>query len=244
LNLLRPRFRHGDVIDVDGVRVLLKVNRQARRVSVRVDASRNEVVAVARSERALKEAVAFATDRSTWIKTRLAGRPKSTPFAPGSVIPFRGKQVRLEQTPNAEAARLLDDLEGARIVSGGEGAAYARRIERLLRAEAARALTERTEVHATALGLKVPKVTIGDASSRWGSCTPDRGSIRYSWRLILAPPDVLDYVAAHEVAHLVHADHSRKFWAVVHKLVGDEKRFRKWLHGEGMALHAVGREAA
>ena len=149
--------------------MLLKVNRQARRVSVRVDASRNEVVAVARSERALKEAVAFATDRSTWIKTRLAGRPKSTPFSPGSVIPFRGKQVRLEQTPNAAAARLVDDLFGPRIVSGGEGAAYARRIERLLRTEAARALAERTEAHATALGLKVPKVTIGDASSRWGS---------------------------------------------------------------------------
>jgi hypothetical protein len=202
------------------------------------------VVAVARSERALKEAAAFATDRSTWIKSRLAGRPKSTPFAPGSVIPFRGKTVRLEQVKNASAARLIDDLFDPHIVSGGEGDAYARRIERLLRAEASRALAERTEVHATALGLKVPKISVGDASSRWGSCTPDRGSIRYSWRLILAPPDVLDYVAAHEVAHLIHADHSRKFWAVVHKLVGDEKRFRKWLHSEGLALHAIGREAA
>lgn len=244
MNLLRPRFRHGDVIDVDGVRVLLKVNRQARRVSVRVDASRNEVVAVARSERGLKEAAAFASDRSTWIKSRLAGRPKSTPFAPGSTLPFRGKQVRLEQVKNASAARLIDDLFDPRIVSGGENAAYARRIERLLRAEATRALAERTEAHATALGLKVPKISVGDASSRWGSCTPDRGSIRYSWRLILAPPDVLDYVAAHEVAHLIHADHSRKFWAIVHKLVGDERRFRNWLHSEGMALHAIGREAA
>ncbi|HWE47124.1 MAG TPA: SprT family zinc-dependent metalloprotease [Caulobacteraceae bacterium] len=244
MNLVKPRYRHGDVVDVDGVRVLLKVNRRARRVSVRVDASRNQVVAVARSERSLKDAVAFAADRSTWIKTRLAGRPKETPFAPGSIIPFRGKSVRLEQVTNASAARLVDDLFEPRIVSGGEGAAYARRIERLLRSEASKALSERTEAHAMALGLKVPKVSIGDASSRWGSCTPDRGAIRYSWRLILAPPDVLDYVAAHEVAHLIHADHSRKFWAVVHRLVGDERRFRKWLHSEGMALHAVGREAA
>jgi predicted metal-dependent hydrolase len=243
VSLLRPRHRHGDVIEIDGVRITLKVNRQARRVSVRVDASRNEVTATARSERGLAEAVKFASDRAIWIKSRLIGRPKETPFAPGSVIPFRGGEAALEQVPGASAARLVEDLFQTRIVSGGEGAAYARRIERLLKAEAQRALSERTAAHATALGLKTPKITLGDAATRWGSCTPDRGAIRYSWRLILAPPAVLDYVAAHEVAHLVHADHSPRFWAVVRKLVGDEKTHRHWLRNEGMALHAVGRAA-
>ncbi len=243
MNLLRPRHRHGDVIDVGGVRVTLRVNRQARRVSVRVDASRNEVVATARSERALTEAAAFANDRIIWIKSRLIGRPKETPFEPGAVIPFRGRTVRLDHKPGASAARLVDDLFDPYIISGGEGAAYARRIESFLRREAQRVLSERTEVHVSTLGLKMPRITMGDASSRWGSCTPSRGAIRYSWRLILAPEAVLDYVAAHEVAHLVHADHSQAFWKVVRSLVGDEKEFRRWLHGEGMALHAVGRSA-
>jgi predicted metal-dependent hydrolase len=241
--MLRPRHRHGDVIEVAGVRVVLKVNRQARRVSVRVDASRNEVVAVARSERGLAQAVAFANERAIWIQSHLINRPKETPFAPGSIIPFRGKSLRLDHKPGSSAARLIDDLFDPHILSGGEGDAYARRIERLLRREAHRVLSERTEAHATALGLKVPKVSIGDPASRWGSCTPSLGSIRYSWRLILAPDDVLDYVAAHETAHLIHADHSPDFWRVVHGLVGDEKRFRKWLKREGMALHAIGRAA-
>jgi hypothetical protein len=90
-----------------------------------------------------------------------------------------------------------------------------------------------------------PKVAVMDARSRWGSCTPARpgraASLRYSWRLILAPYDVLDYVAAHECGHLVHADHSARFWALVARLGPDMKRSRAWLRAHGPRLHAVGR---
>jgi hypothetical protein len=241
VSLFKPKYADGDVLEIEGVRVVLKANGRARRVSLRVDSARNRVVAVAPSEKRLSEAVAFARERAPWMLERLAARPAGRPFAPGATVPLRGEPVPLVAVPGAAAARLVRDEAGLRITSGGAGEAFARRIERLLRAEAKADLEARTAVHVRALGLSLPKVGLADPKSRWGSCTPSRGTIRYSWRLILAPSWVLDYVAAHEVAHLVHADHSPNFWAVVKRLLGDEKRGRAWLRAHGNELHAVGR---
>lgn len=233
------RFANGQTFDLDGVPLRLRVNRRARRVSIRIDA-RGEAVAVAPSERQLTDAVAFARSKSRWLAERLAARPRGAGFTPGSTVPLEGVPVRLEQTPGSAAARLVDTPDGLAIRSGGEGDAYARRVENLLKRMARERLTHHTGIHAQALGLKAPKVGIGDPRSRWGSCTPGRGSIRYSWRLILAPPEVLDYVAAHEVAHLVQADHSPAFWSVVEKLIGDHRPHRAWLRAHGAGLHAAG----
>lgn len=241
MNLFRPRFNDGDVLDIDGLRVRLKVNRRARRVSLRIDAARGEAVAVAPSQRRLPEAAGFARERSGWALERLAAGPRSRPFAPDGKAPLRGRLVRLIATGNASAARIVEELDGPVILSGGEGEAFARRVENLLRREALRDLSERTAHHARTLGLRTPRVGLGDPRSRWGSCTPGRHSIRYSWRLILAPPYVLDYVAAHEVAHLVHADHSPSFWSVVKTLVGARLEGRAWLKAHGSELHAIGR---
>ena len=241
MNLFRPRHNDGDVLDIEGLRVRLKINRRARRVSLRIDSARGEAVAVAPTQRRLSEAAAFARERSGWARERLAAGPTHRPFKPDGRAPLRGRLVRLIAAGSASAARLVEEPEGPVIVSGGEGEAFARRVENLMRREALKDLTERTAVHARALGLKVPKVGIGDPRSRWGSCTPGRGSIRYSWRLILAPPQVLDYVAAHEVAHLVHADHSPRFWNVVKQLIGPRMEGRAWLKAHGSELHAVGR---
>ena len=245
MNLFRPRFndgpKDGDVMEVDGLRVRLKVNRRARRISLRIDPTRGEAVAVAPSPRRLSEAASFAKERAGWAAERLAAHPQKRPFAPGTYAPLRGRPTLLTAIPNASAARLVEDEGEIVIVSGGEGEAFARRVENLLRREALKDLTERTACHARALGLKVPRTAIGDPKSRWGSCTPQRGSIRYSWRLVLAPPAVLDYVAAHEVAHLVHADHSPRFWAVVKGLVGPRLEGRAWLKANGGELHAIGR---
>ena len=171
----------------------------------------------------------------------LAARAEGTALEPGAVIPYRGGTVLLEATGGAGAARLVEGPDGLRIVSGGEGEAFARRVENLLKREARQALTARTEVHLRALGLKPARISIVDTRSRWGSCSPHNRTIRYSWRVVLAPPEVLDYLAAHEVAHLVHGDHSPAYWSVVHRLVGDHRPFRQWLRDNGQALHAVGR---
>ena len=235
------KLAHDQTFDLDGLPLRLSVNRRARRVSIRIDAAGGQAVVVAPSERRLADAVAFARTKADWIAEKLAARPAGAGYAPGATVPLEGVPIRLEQTPGAAAARLVDAPDGMVIRSGGEGEAYARRIENLLKRMARERLAHHTGIHAATLGLKAPKVGIGDPKSRWGSCTPGRGSIRYSWRLILAPPEILDYVAAHEVAHLVHADHSPAFWGVVERLIGDHRPHRAWLRAHGTALHAVGR---
>lgn len=138
--------------------------------------------------------------------------------------------------------------EPARLLASGEGEAYTRAVERALRAEALRVLSERTRVHAAALHQPSPQVAVADARGRWGSCKPahrgDAARIRYNWRLILAPPWVLDYVAAHECAHLIEANHSPAYWAVVRQIYPEFAKARAWLRRHGEALHAHGSDAS
>ena len=237
-------FRNGQRLPLDaaggpGPVLRLSVNPRARRLSVRIDARAGEAVVIAPSERGLAQAVAFARSKGVWISERLAVRPPRHPIEPGASLMLRGRPVRLEAAPGAGAARLVEN--GAVIRSGGEGPAYARRVENLMKRLARDALVERTELHRKALGQGPVRVSIIDATSRWGSCSPHNRSIRYSWRVVMAPEPVIDYLAAHEVAHLVHADHSPAYWSVVQRLVGDHRPYRKWLRDHGAALHAVGR---
>jgi len=235
-------YRTGQRLPLEGGGSLrLSVNPRARRISIRIDGLRGEAVAVAPSERRLADAVAFARSRSDWIAERLSVRPAGAALEPGAVIPLEGRPVRLEATGGAGAARLVLDPEGPRIVSGGEGEAFSRRVLNLLKRLARDRLDERTEVHRLSLGQLPVTIAINDAGTRWGSCTPRTRSIRYSWRVILAPPQILDYLAAHEVAHLVHANHSPAYWSVVRGLIGDHRPHRAWLRANGAALHAVGR---
>ncbi|MBU3970703.1 MAG: M48 family metallopeptidase [Alphaproteobacteria bacterium] len=219
----------------------LSVNPRARRLSIRIDARAGEAVLIAPSERKLAEVVAFARTKTSWMRERLAERPQGTPLEPGGVIDLFGKPTRLVAVGGAGAARLIEDADGPLIASGGEGEAYARRVENLFKRVARDTLQTRTDIHLRTLGQRPVKMSIADPKSRWGSCSPHNRSIRYSWRVIMAPPAVIDYLAAHEVAHLVHADHSPAYWAVVQQLVGDHRPHRKWLRDNGPALHAVGR---
>ncbi|MEJ6789197.1 SprT family zinc-dependent metalloprotease [Brevundimonas sp. BR2-1] len=224
-----------------GVAARLSVNPRARRLSIRIDGRAGEAVLIAPSERKLADVVAFARTKASWMRERLAERPHGTPLEPGAIIDLFGKPTRLVAVSGAGAARLIDSADGPLIQSGGEGEAFARRVENLFKRLARQVLVERTEHHLRTLGQRPVKVSIADTRSRWGSCSPHNRSIRYSWRVIMAPPAVADYLAAHEVAHLVHADHSPAYWSVVQRLVGDHRPFRKWLRDNGPALHAVGR---
>ena len=235
------QYRNGQRLPLEGLTARLSVNPRARRLSIRIDARAGEAVLIAPSERKLAEVVAFARTKTDWMRERLAERPQGTPIQPGAVIDLFGKPTRLISTGGAGAARLAEDADGPLIASGGEGEAYARRVENLFKRVARDTLQSRTDVHLRTLGQRPVRLSIADPKSRWGSCSPHNRSIRYSWRVIMAPPAVIDYLAAHEVAHLVHADHSPAYWAVVQRLVGDHRPHRKWLRENGPALHAVGR---
>ena len=175
----------------------------------------------------------------------------------GTVEAIAGRHVHkqnfrrgVERTGLVQPTGRLSSATGGRPaelfrVVDGDLSAVRLRVSRLTRTletdKSGDTLVERTEVHRAALNQKPVKVSIGDPKSRWGSCSPHNRSIRYSWRVIMAPPAVIDYLAAHEVAHLVHADHSPAYWSVVQRLVGDHRPHRKWLRDNGPALHAVGR---
>lgn len=245
MSLLQGPLRDGDQLDVSGAVVRLKVNARARRVSLRLDRARREIVATAPSPRRLGEAAAFARERVSWITARLAELPQTSPLHPGQLIEVFGHPVRLEV--GTGRARWIEPEDGAtpRISAMGEGEGYARAIILVIRKRAAEVLAERTAHYATRLGVPMPTVSVADAKSRWGSCRPGPrgtpGVIRYSWRLALAPFEVADYVAAHECAHLLELNHGPRFWTLVRELVGDERRHRAWLRAEGARLHAFGR---
>ena len=239
------QYRNGQRLPLEGLTARLSVNPRARRLSIRIDARAGEAVLIAPSERKLADVVAFARTKASWMRERLAERPHGTPLEPGAAINLFGRPTRLVATGGAGAARLIEDEDGPLIQSGGEGEAYARRVENLFKRVARETLQTRTDFHLRTLGQDAGrgpvKMSIADPKSRWGSCSPHNRSIRYSWRVVMAPPAVIDYLAAHEVAHLVHADHSPAYWAVVQRLIGDHRPHRKWLRENGPALHAVGR---
>ncbi|MET0295509.1 MAG: SprT family zinc-dependent metalloprotease [Phenylobacterium sp.] len=236
----------GDRLELAGVVVRLKVHRNARRVSLRLDRTRREIVATAPSARRLAEAAAFAKERVAWIQERLAELPAPQPIRPGLTLTVFGQPVRLEQA--AGRARWIPAYRDAPalIAAPGEGLAFTRGVLRVLKARALQVMTARTEVHCAGLGAALPSIAVMDAKARWGSCKPAHAgqppAIRYSWRLALAPYDVADYVAAHECAHLLEMNHGPRFWAHVRGLVGDERPHRAWLRAHGVRLHAFGAE--
>lgn len=253
MNLFRGHtYAPGDLIEIGGARVRLRVSPRARRVSLRIDQTRREVIASAPSQRRLHEAVAFAGQRAHWIAAHIQALPSPTAIAPGDLIEVFGQPHRLEPAESRLKAGFYEGEDGCAVLRAfGEGEAFARSVVHLLKRHALEVLTERTQVYASALGRPMPRVAIGDAKGRWGSCRParppgrglkgDTGSIRYSWRLVLAPFEVADYVAAHECAHLLEANHGPRFWAHVRALAGPEKAHRAWLRQHGARLHAFGR---
>jgi hypothetical protein len=239
-----PRFADGDVLEVAGCAVRLKVDRRATRVSLRLDATRGEIIATSPSPRRLNEAAAFAAQRAAWIGEAVGRLPPAEPLAPGAVLRVLGRPCRLKPALGPRRQGLYEE-DGLVLRASGQGEAFRRAALRILKAQALKALDERSAAYASALDQPKPRVSVMDARSRWGSCTPARAgraaSLRYSWRLILAPYEIMDYVAAHECGHLVHADHSPRFWALVKELGPDVKHARAWLRAHGPRLHAVGR---
>ena len=185
----------------------------------------------------LAAAERFVAAHHGWIADRVARWPVAVPFAAGAVIPFDGGSLLLDWAADHPRGVKRD---GDRLILGGPAATIAGRTRRWLRAAALADLAPATGTLAATLG-RTATVAIRDPASRWGSCAAS-GAINYSWRLILAPPLVRQSVVAHEVAHLIHANHGREFWALAAALTdGDLAAARAWLKANGAALHWVGR---
>lgn len=221
--------------------VRLRRHAQARRYTLRIHAATREVMLTMPPRGSVKQATEFAHKHGAWIAARLKRLPQAAPFADGAVVPLRGVDHRIEHRRGARGTVWVecgDDGANMLCVAGGE-AHVARRVRDFLKREAKRDLEAASRRAADALGVRVARVSVRDQTSRWGSCSTT-GVLSYSWRLILAPPFVLDYLAAHEVAHLIEMNHSRRFWRLVERIYPDVKRAKAWLDAHGADLHRYG----
>ncbi len=214
----------------------LRQSRRARHLALRIDPAEDAVELVLPRGVALSEGLRFAEEKSGWLLARLALRPPRVPFAPGAVIPYRGEAHVVEHRP--EARRGVWREEG-RIAVSGELAFLPRRLGDWLKREAQHLLCARARDKAVALGRPLGRVAVRDTTSRWGSCAAG-GAINFSWRLVLAPDSVLDYVVAHEVAHLVHHHHGQRFWRLVAILTPEVEASCDWLRRHGDRLLRYG----
>jgi len=208
-----------------------------------MDAAKREIaVSVPGHFRQLSAARRFVDRKWDWIQVQLETLPPPQPFAHSEFILFRGEHYELI-CPGPRGRAHFDEDAGQIIVPAPEGTLEGR-TKRFLIRQAREALTMCTHVHAGTLGRKVDTISVRDTSSRWGSCIKGSqgkgGKISYSWRLVCAPPFVLDYVAAHECAHLIEANHGPDFWELCNDLVDTVKPAKKWLRDNGARLHAVG----
>jgi predicted metal-dependent hydrolase len=227
------RVVHRELLKIDGreVEMSVRLNPRARRLIVKVHPTSGEITVVAPSKRALDRALEFALGEKDWIARQLARVPGRILLSPGARIPFRGEDhviARAERGPVA--------VEGTTIRVGGRAEHAPRRLLDFLKRQARQDMEARAFEYAGRIGAHPRRVTMRDTMSRWGSCSSTR-SLSFSWRLILAPPFVADYVVAHEVAHLKEMNHGAAFWRLVRELVGDVKRPQTWLRQHGAALH-------
>ncbi len=210
--------------------VRLRRHRQARRYTLRIDASSREVVLTMPPRGSVREAKEFAQKNGGWIAARLKRLPEAAPFAHGTDVPLRGVSHRIVHRSSG-GDRLL--------CVAGEPAHVNRRISDFLKREAVRDLEAASRRYAFELGVVLKRISVRDQSSRWGSCS-NTGVLSFSWRLVLAPSFVLDYLAAHEVCHLLELNHSPRFWRLVKRLYPHSERAKTWLDVHGTDLHRYG----
>ena len=232
---------HFDIAhDGETYRVALKRVATSRRFTLRVRTATRDVVLTMPARSSLKAAREFAERHAAWIGTRLARLP-----ATGRLRTTRSHAVaRRRSSHRASAGRTRRGLarvgeRGPLICVSGERPHVARRVTDFLKREARKDLEAAVARHSKQLGVKPRRIVLRDTVSRWGSCS-STGGLNFSWRLILAPPFVLDYLAAHEVAHIVHMNHSALFWKLARRLHPGTDRAEMWLKVHGASLHRFG----
>ena len=229
------RIVRRELLKIDGraVELNVRLNTRARRLIVKVHPATGEVMVIAPSRRALDRAVEFARSEAAWIARQLAQVPSRVALMPGARIPFRGQEHLIARS---ESGPVMCDEDEPVIHVSGRLEHAPRRILDFLKKQAKKELETLAFEYGARIGTKPRRITVRDTASRWGSCSSTR-SLSFSWRLIMAPPFVLDYVVAHEVAHLKEMNHGPAFWRIVRELVGDVRKPQAWLRQHGTALH-------
>ncbi len=217
--------------DLPSLQITWRRSRRARRLSLRVSRLDGRITLTLPQSVPVRDAEAFLREREPWLRGVLASLPQARAVEPGLLLPVEGVPLRLQPAP----------LRRPRVEDGHllvpQRADPGRAVRAFLQLRARDRLAERVAHHAARLGRRPGRLTLRDTRSRWGSCSA-AGDLMFSWRLIMAPPEVLDYVAAHEVAHLEHMNHSPAFWGAVERLMPGYAAPRRWLRREGGTLHS------
>jgi predicted metal-dependent hydrolase len=217
------------------VPLTIRRHPHAKRIILRLDENGDGAVVTVPTFAHDDDALAMVRAQADWLLARLGRAPKRLPFADGAAVPVRGVEHVVRHQPGRGAVK----CEGGEIVVFGGVEHLPRRLTDWFRAEARRAITAIADEKTERLGVKRGRITVRDTRTRWGSCAAG-GNLSFSWRLIMAPDHVLDYVVAHEVAHLKHLDHSPAFWAAVDEITEHAETAKAWLNSAGMKLHLYG----
>ena len=224
------------VLILDGnppVEVLLRRSAQARRLSLRISRLDGRATLTLPTRVPEREGKAFVRERESWLRKHLSAIEPEMPVEIGATVLFEGADVPVIAGPVKRAT-----LKSGALMVPDDPGKVGKRVAAFMKLRARDALADASDRYAAALGRPYNRISLRDTRSRWGSCS-SAGDLMYSWRLIMAPRSVLEYVAAHEVAHLQHMDHSDRFWEVVNDLFPNHKACRKWLRDNGGALHRV-----
>ena len=238
---LRRDGLEGESLWLDGreLPLICRVSPRARRITLRVDAKSGGVQLTLPRGVSRAEGLRFAERHEDWLRRRLADLPRAVPFAAGAEIPILGQLHVIRHAPGARRGVWR---EGGAILVSGDPEFLPRRVADFLKREAKHEIQARAQAKAALLPGKarpLRRVILRDTRSRWGSCAQS-GDLSFSWRLILAPDFVCDYVVAHEVAHLAEMNHGPRFWRQVGALTGSVSEAKAWLRREGAGLHRYG----
>ena len=233
------------VLQFQGIPATVEVRHHpsARRMTLRISRTQRAVIVTLPMQCNLEQAGRFVSRHMDWVKARLGSLPKPVPFVDGAEIPLHGSPHtvcflgQLRRGPVVSNER--SENGGGRLVVSGDPAHAPRRLLDWLVAQARADLDDRVAWHAANLKLRPRAIAVRDQVSRWGSCSTT-GMLSFSWRLVLAPPLILDYVAAHEVAHLAEMNHGPRFWDLVRKTMPRMDEAKHWLQVHGMDLHRYG----
>jgi hypothetical protein len=232
-------------LELEALGAPIEVRRHpaARRLTLRVSKTRRAVIVTVPDECRMEDAGKFLKNNLEWVRDRLGRVPIPVPFADGSKIPLRGRLHRVCFTGVSRTRSVVEIAQGVevapRLLVSGRAEHAPRRLKDWLIEQARNDLDESVACHARKLGVKARSIRLRDQTSRWGSCTAN-GLLSFSWRLILAPAHVLDYVAAHEVAHLREMNHGPVFWKLVTRAMPRLEEAKRWLRNHGADLHRYG----
>ncbi|HET9017972.1 MAG TPA: SprT family zinc-dependent metalloprotease [Acetobacteraceae bacterium] len=217
-------------------RVEWRRSARARRVSLRIDPRGGAVVVTLPPRAGRTAGMALLMNHAEWVARRLAALPGPVPFADGALVPLHGIEHRIRHAPQLRAGVRLD---GREILVSGEAGFLSRRVADFFRAEARRSFGDLVADKAAAAQVRAARITVKDTRSRWGSCASNH-NLAFSWRLVMAPRHVQDYVTAHEVAHLRHMNHGPRFWTLVNDLTPHTDDAMEWLRMHGPRLLRIG----